>query len=301
MDTTTPATTTSTTTHRVPTPDGRTLAVDVRGPADGPVLLFLHSAPGSRHFDPDPAATLAAGVRLVTFDRAGYGDSDPFAGDVVPTIGRHAADAATVVESLDAGPVDVVGWSAGGRIGVALAAARPALVRSVAVVATPAPDAEVPWAGEEHRAMSAELRREPGTAMAALREAFAGFDAAIAGDEAVAVSQVAGGTADEALLAARPDLRAAVARMVQAGCAAGTEGLAADIVADQVADWDLDPSAVSIPASCWYGADDDIVGPVHGDWWADRIPGATRHVEADVGHLVIATAWPAILAQRPSA
>lgn len=299
MDTTNPATTT--TTHRVTTPDGRTLAVDVTGPAAGPVLVFLHSAPGSRRFDPDPAATAAAGVRLVTFDRAGYGESVPFADDVVPTIGRHAADAATVVESLDAGPVDVVGWSAGGRIGVALAAARPELVRSIAVVATPAPDAEVPWAGEEHRAMSAELRTDPGTAMAAMRQAFAGFDAAIAGDDDVAVSQVAGGTADEALLASRPDLRAAVAQMVQAGCAPGTEGLAADIVADQVADWDLDPSAVSAPASCWYGADDDTVGPVHGDWWADRIPGATRHVEAGVGHLVIATAWPAILARRPRA
>ncbi|HEX2576986.1 MAG TPA: alpha/beta fold hydrolase, partial [Aquihabitans sp.] len=132
------------TTHRVPTPDGRTIAVDVRGPADGPTVVLLQSAPGSRRFDPDPDATAAAGVRLVTFDRAGYGDSTALPATTVPTIVGHAQDAAAVVASLDVGPVDVVGWSAGGRVAAALAVTHPHLVRSVAIVATPAPDDEVP-------------------------------------------------------------------------------------------------------------------------------------------------------------
>ena len=57
-------------------PDGsRWLAVDERGRPDGRPVLFLHPAPGSRLLDPDPWATEGARVRLITFDRPGYGGS----------------------------------------------------------------------------------------------------------------------------------------------------------------------------------------------------------------------------------
>jgi pimeloyl-ACP methyl ester carboxylesterase len=60
-------------------------------PADAPVVLLCHSAPGSGSFDPDPAATAAAGVRLIAVDRPGYGGSAPVK-DGFATIGL-AADA----------------------------------------------------------------------------------------------------------------------------------------------------------------------------------------------------------------
>ena len=53
-------------TRTTATADGRTLAVDERGPADAPAVVFLHSAPGSRCFDPDPAATEAEAVAIAT-------------------------------------------------------------------------------------------------------------------------------------------------------------------------------------------------------------------------------------------
>jgi pimeloyl-ACP methyl ester carboxylesterase len=57
--------------------DGRRLQVAEFGPTDGAAVLFLHGRPGSRLFCPDLDATIRAGVRLITFDRAGYGQSDP--------------------------------------------------------------------------------------------------------------------------------------------------------------------------------------------------------------------------------
>lgn len=48
--------------------------------------------------------------------------------------------------------VGAVGWSAGGRIALALAARHPDLVRSAALAGTPAPDEEVPWVPDEYRA-----------------------------------------------------------------------------------------------------------------------------------------------------
>lgn len=287
--------TSSPTTHLVPTPDGRTLAVDVSGPPDGPVVLFAHSAPGSRRFDPDPAVTEAAGIRLVTFDRAGYGGSTPLAGSTVPTITGHAADAALVLDALDAGPAGVAGWSAGGRIGAALAAARPDLVRALAIVATPAPDGEVPWVTDEQRTMADAWRAHPDAAVGLLEEAFAELPAALA-DDGMARSQVAAGTADEALLTARPALAAALVAMVRAGFEPGVTGVAADIVADQVSPWGFDPATVAAPTHCWYGAADEVVAPAHGAWWAERIPGAELTVVDGIGHLVVATAWADVLA-----
>lgn len=133
--------------HRLTLPDGRTLALDDYGTADGPVVLFLTAAPGSRRLDPDPAATAAAGVRLLVVDRPGYGDSTPLPAGPVPTVGGLADDVAAALDALGVERAGVVGWSAGGRIALALAARRPDLVRSLAVTGTPAPDEEVPWVG----------------------------------------------------------------------------------------------------------------------------------------------------------
>ena len=54
--------------------NGRTVAVhDLTpdAPADAPVVLLCHAAPGSGSFDPDPEATAAAGIRLIGGGPAG--------------------------------------------------------------------------------------------------------------------------------------------------------------------------------------------------------------------------------------
>src|SRR5215218_6329195 len=106
-------------TQTITLPDGRTVAFDTCGPDDGPVVVLHHAAPGSRRFDPDPAVTTAAGVRLVTIDRAGYGGSDPLSAATLPTIPQHAADAATVLDHLRIRSAVLAGWSAGGRVAAA--------------------------------------------------------------------------------------------------------------------------------------------------------------------------------------
>src|SRR5690349_4064659 len=158
-------------------PGGRRVAVhDLApdAPTGAPVVLLCHAAPGAGGFDPDPKVTAAHGVRLRSLDRPGYGDSDPI-GDAFATVGSAADDAAAVLEAvLPAGATaGVAGWSAGGRVALALAARRPELVGRVAVIATPAPDEEVPWVGEDNRAAVEALRGAPAAeAHAALAAAF---------------------------------------------------------------------------------------------------------------------------------
>ena len=270
--------------------DGRRIAVQVTGPDDGAVVLFAHVAPGSRHFDPDPAATAAGGVRLVTLDRPGYGDSEPLPLGVLPTIPLFADDCAAVLEQLGGPAAAVAGWSAGGRVALALAARRPDLVRSVALIGTPAPDEEVGWIGPEEKQMIAALPEDPASARATLEQMLA----QMASDPAAGIGLLGAEPADEAALATG-DLRAALETMLTAAFAQGPTGLAADLISYTVSDWGFDPRAVGAPVRCWYGDADVVVSPEHGRWWTDQVADGTLTVVPGAGHLLVREVWSEVL------
>ena len=280
--------------HRIELKDGRTLAVGETGdPGSGRVVVFCHPAPGSRVLDPDPAATAAAGVRLITVDRPGYGESSPLAAGTVPAIPTFAGDIVAALDHLGVDEVGAAGWSAGGRIALALAAERPDRVRAVAVVAAPAPHEDVPWIPDEHVGMLESLRPDLPAAAGRLAEAMAGLAEL---PPAALVGQVAGGPADEAALAADPGRRERLEAMMVAAHAQGMAGTAADIVSYTLVDWGIDFGAVDTPTTLVYGANDQVSGPAHGEWYAARLPHADLTVVPGVGHLVGLTAWGDVLA-----
>ncbi len=231
--------------------------------------------------------TAAAGLRLVTFDRAGYGGSTPLADGVVPTIPQYADDAAAVLDDLGIDDATLVGWSAGGRVAAALAARRPGVAREVLIVATPAPDEAVPWIPEEQRQAIEMMKADPGAAVGQL----VAMLGEMTSEPAAASALVTAGPADEATLAADPALRRRLEAMLDEGFTQGPIGLALDLVSYTVAPWGFDPASVGAPTTCIYGAADGIVTPAHGEWWASRIPSAELQVVPDAGHLVITTAW----------
>lgn len=277
--------------------DGRTIGVHELtpdAPAGAPVVLLAHAAPGSGCFDPDPAATAAAGVRLIALDRPGYGDSDPVA-DGFTTVVLLADDAAAVLdELLPAGhTAGVAGWSAGGRVALALAARRPDLVRRVAVIGTPAPDEQVPWYGE-NRAYTDALRGVPAAeAQAAMTEVFAPMLAATTGDARFAL--LTDPDVDAAVLAG-----AGVAErlrvMLDGAFARGAAGMVADVAGYTLAPWGFEPSAVRAEVLLGYGERDEPVGPAHGQWWQEALPHARLEVVGGVGHLVVVPFWGRALA-----
>ena len=282
--------TNSPTPTRSVTVDARAVSVDVTGPDDGPVVVFFHAAPGSRRFDPDPAATAAAGVRLIMFDRPGYGGSDPLADGTIPTVTRFADDAAAVLDELGITDAVLVGWSAGGRIAAAVAARRPELAAALFIVATPAPDEDVPWVPEEQRQAITMMKGDPAAAVGQMVEMLGPM-----ADPAAVAGSVASGPADEAALDADPDLRQRLSTMAATAVAQGSIGVAADIVSYTVADWGFDPSSIGAPTTAVYGDADPVVSPAHGGWWASRIPSVELVVVPDAGHLVITAAWPLVL------
>lgn len=278
--------------HLVPCADGRALAVDDRGAPYGPVVLFFHAAPGSRVLDPDPAATAAAGVRLVSIDRPGYGASTALADGEVPTVARFADDAVTVLDHLRvASAAGVIGWSTGGLVALALAARHPHRVRRVALLATPAHDDEVAPLDAEHWEMVAALREDPASAPAAV----AGALAPIARLPSAVLDMVGSGGAD-AQVRAEPARGARLFAMASEALRQGTAGMASDIVASSIAPWGFDPRAVNRPVDLWYGTEDHLVPPDHGAYWAKVLPDARLHEVPGAGHLLPLVAWTDVLA-----
>ena len=90
----------------VRTPDGRTLAIEEAGDPGGRPVLVHNGTPNSRHlYAPAAADAAARGLRLIGYDRPGYGGS-------TPQPGRTVADCAADVRAICAG-LGGPDWDAG--------------------------------------------------------------------------------------------------------------------------------------------------------------------------------------------
>jgi pimeloyl-ACP methyl ester carboxylesterase len=258
------------------------------------IVVLCHSAPGAGIFDPDPAETRARNVRLLSVDRPGYGGSSPVARGAWATLASAADDAAAVLDSLCVEKVGVVGWSAGGRVALALAARRPDLVDRLVVIATPAPDDEVPWIDPEQRSQLERLRTSaPDRVHAELGEALG----SVVPDDPhspEALWLLGAGPADATALEA-PGVRRRLGEMLEAAFVQGTRGLAADIAGFCLQPWGFEPDAVEAETLLLYGSGDPLAGPAHGRWWQSRLRGAQLEVAPDAGHLLVIPMWSRVL------
>jgi pimeloyl-ACP methyl ester carboxylesterase len=258
------------------------------------LVVFCHSAPGAGIFDPDPVQTHASKVTLVAVDRPGYGRSDPVPAGAWSTVAAAADDIASVLDSLDAGRVGVVGWSAGGRVALALAARHPELVDKVVVAATPAPDEEVPWIDPQQRSELERLSRlAPADAQAELAARLGSLvpEDPFSGD---ALWLLAAVTSDEPALD-EPGVRDRLGEMLRAAFAQGTTGLAADIAGYCLQPWGFEPEAVEAETLLLYGSHDPLARPEHGRWWQERLPDAHLEIVREAGHLLVIPMWRRIL------
>jgi pimeloyl-ACP methyl ester carboxylesterase len=271
--------------------DGRGVAVHRVADGQGErTVVLCHIAPGSGGFDPEPEQTRAHAVRLLGVDRPGYGGSDPVAAGQWATVASAADDLAEVLVRRGTGPVGVAGWSAGGRVALALAARRPDLVDRVVVVATPAPNEEVPWIPEAQNQMLEALRGQPPAVVHA--QLSQGLAAMVPADPSApeALTLLGASPADEAATGDE-GARRRLAGMLQAAFAQGPVGLAADIAGYCLQPWGFQPSDVKAKTLLLYGSEDSVAGPPHGRWWQRRLPDARLEVSPGAGHLLVIPRW----------
>ena len=118
---------------RITLPDGRLIAYTEVGDAEGAAVFFFHGVPGSRRvglsrWSEDPGA---AGLRLISVDRPGIGDSDPFPRR---RLLDWPADVAALADALEIEQFSVLGGSGGGPHALACAYVMPDRLRSTIVV-----------------------------------------------------------------------------------------------------------------------------------------------------------------------
>ena len=109
---------------QVTLPDGRTLGWTQSGDAHAAPLLWFHDSPNSR-LDASPNGLrqdlTAGGIRLLGFDRPGYGLSTSHPDRTLRTV----ADRVTAsVDALSLDRFAVAGWSGGGPMALATAQVR---------------------------------------------------------------------------------------------------------------------------------------------------------------------------------
>ena len=121
----------------VPTADGRMLAVEDAGDHDGrPVMVHVGTPGGRRLFGPRTLADAERRqLRLISYDRPGYGGSTPQPGR---SMADCASDVRVICEALGIDSLAMWGASGGGPHVLACAALLPDLVPAVASLASPA-------------------------------------------------------------------------------------------------------------------------------------------------------------------
>lgn len=185
-------------TQLIPTSDGRTLAACQWGPANGSPVFFLHGTLGGRFLRHVQGEYERTRLRVVTYDRPGFGGSTPQHGR---TVADGAQDVLTIADRLGLDRFAVAGVSGGGPYALAVAAASPERVtRCATIVSGPPLEAALgdelvgdltPEAREELQAMVAGgepyLLNDYGKALAWLHEFAAPVTDEDAADKQMAV------------------------------------------------------------------------------------------------------------------
>jgi pimeloyl-ACP methyl ester carboxylesterase len=274
--------------------DGRRIAIQESGNPSGHPVFLLHGTPGSR-IGPLPRGIrlYELGVRLITFDRPGYGDSDRLlsrlVADVVP-------DVRAIADELGIERFAVLGRSGGGPHALACAAMLPDRITRAGVLVSLAP-------------RSAEgLDWFAGMADSNVRE----YMTAVTDPEGLTASLVQAADVIRTNPASHvamlgPEMPEADRRVVSdAGIrtllmrnfAEALRGSADGWIDDARAlcsPWGFGLADITVPVLLWHGQDDVFSPVAHARWLADQIPDVIVSIRPGTAHFGALEVVPDVL------
>lgn len=276
-------------------PDGRQLAIETSGAPDGFPVFLLHGTPGSKT-GPKPRGALLhrLGVRLICYDRPGYGGSTRAPGRAVSDA---AADVAFIADRLRLHDFAVVGRSGGGPHALACAALLGGRVTRTGVLVGIAPagahdldwfdgmtdeniqeysaaEEDVAWLEQNLRRRAADGASDPESMLRFLEPQMSKTDHHVVDDLVIrgllhenyiqAFRQGPEGWIDDALAFRRP--------------------------------WGFDLSSITTPVRLWHGADDRFTPVSHAHWLQRQLCHVEVEVNPHAGHFGAIEALPRMLA-----
>ena len=267
------------------TADGRTLAFFERGAADGVPTIACHGTPGSRYTrHPDPQMYERHGVRVVCYDRPGYGRSDPH-------FGRSVADAAedvvAIADELGFERFVVVGGSGGAPHALACGALLADRVIRVGALVTPAPSDDDSFDFNEGLAdlnvrEFAAAQQGPEAIEAFLQPYVDGIRADV---DAVIEEILSELPEVDRKLASRPAVRAVMKEGFSEAVRQGSRGWADDDLAF-AKPWGFELEDVTAETRIWQGELDVLTPRGHGEYVASRLPNARFELLEGGGHFL---------------
>jgi pimeloyl-ACP methyl ester carboxylesterase len=264
--------------------DGRTLAICEAGATDGPAVFVHHGTPADLSlYAPWVEDALARGLRLIAYDRPGYGGSSPHPERAVADA---AADVAAIADALGLERFATWGVSGGAPHALACAALLGDRCAATASVSAPAPfDAE---GLNFFRGMGEDNLIEFGAAMAgrdALEPLLRRYHEEIRSSSPGALLESLATLVSPVDHAALSDaLSLYVHRSMVRGLEPGVEGWAEDDVAF-TRPWGFDLGVIATPVLVFHGEHDRFVPLDHGRWLAARVPGADVRLSDRDGHI----------------
>jgi pimeloyl-ACP methyl ester carboxylesterase len=280
--------------YPVKTPDGRQLSTQVYGDPDGKPVFLLHGTPGSR-LGPHPRAAVLhrLGIRLIAFDRPGYGESDRHEGR---RVADAAADVLAIADAYGLEKFAIVGRSGGGPHALACAALLPERLTRVAVLVGLAPHGAVglDWYDgmTDYNVLEYTAAAKGYEDVAAITEAAAD---AVRADPASLLRSLQAELPDpDQRVVADRGIRSMLLNTYSEAVRASAYGWIDDALAFY-SPWGFEPATVTIPVLLWHGASDNLSPVSHARWLADRIPNAAVVVQAGAAHFGALDVLPDIL------
>jgi pimeloyl-ACP methyl ester carboxylesterase len=235
-------------------------------------------------YGPNVADAAERGLRLISYDRPGYGGSSPQPGR---TVADCAADVRAICAELGIDRMATWGISGGGPHVLACAALLPDLVTAAASLASLAPyGAEgldyFAGMGQENVDDTRLFLTDEAAARAKTEKDREELLAAPPEDAAKGMESFLTPT-DAAVLTG--DLAEFLVASDQAGLAPGSEGWWEDNC--MVRPWGFGLADIAVPVLLLHGGRDMFVPFAHGEWLAAHIPGVEARLLDDDGHLTL--------------
>ncbi len=257
-------------------------------------IFLIHGTPGSR-LGPRPRGIVLhrRGIRLISYDRPGYGGSDRYTGR---SVADAANDVATIADALGIGRFGVVGRSGGGPHALACAAVLRDRVERAAALVSLAPstaggldwyDGMTPSNVEEYQKVDTDptavikeiceraeqIRDDPRSLLNDLWPELTNADKKVVSD-------------------------VAIRRILTDTYAAALKGTAYGWVDDVLAlrrPWEFELSAIEAPVMLWHGGADKFSPSSHTYWLAQQIRNPVVAGHPDAAHFSAVQILPEVL------